>query len=74
VRGRLDGASLADRQAILQLVVERVIVHESSLEIRHVIPLHSSPPERGGLRRRMVDRARIVWTRYPTQAVPEQVR
>ena len=48
VRGRLDGASLADRQAILQLVVERVIVHEGSLEIRHVIPLHSPPPERGG--------------------------
>jgi hypothetical protein len=29
-------------------VVERVIVHESSLEIRHVIPLHSPPPGREG--------------------------
>src|SRR4051794_4464887 len=48
VRGRLDEASPADKQAILQLVVERVIVHEGSLEIRHVIPLHSPPPERGG--------------------------
>src|SRR4051794_25006310 len=48
VRGRLDGASFADRQAILQLVVERVIVHEGGLEIRHVIPLHSPPPEREG--------------------------
>jgi site-specific DNA recombinase len=44
VRGRLDKASFADRQAILQLVIERIIVHESSLEIRHVIPLHSPPP------------------------------
>jgi site-specific DNA recombinase len=46
VRGRLDEASFADKQAVLQLVVERVIVHESSLEIRHVIPLHSPPPGR----------------------------
>src|SRR3954470_4558635 len=46
VRGRLDGALPADKQAILQLVVERVIVHEGSLEIRHVIPLHSPPPGR----------------------------
>jgi site-specific DNA recombinase len=44
VRGRLDEASFADRQAILQLVIERIIVHESSLEIHHVIPLHSPPP------------------------------
>lgn len=46
VRGRLDGASLAEKQAVLQLVVERVIVHEDSLEIRHVIPLRSPPPGR----------------------------
>ena len=48
VRGRLDEASFTDKQAVLQLVVERVIVHESSLEIRHVIPLHSPPPRREG--------------------------
>ena len=48
VRGRLDEASFTDKQAVLQLVVERVIVHESSLEIRHVIPLHSPPPGREG--------------------------
>ena len=48
VRGRLDEASFDDRQAILQLVVERIIVHEGSLEIRHVIPLHSPPPGAGG--------------------------
>jgi site-specific DNA recombinase len=48
VRGRLDDASFAEKQTILQLVIERIIVHESSLEIRHVIPLHSPPPGRGG--------------------------
>ena len=74
VCGRLDEASFADKQAVLQLVVERVIVHESSLEIRHVIPLHS--PRRGarGPHRRIVDCVRIVWTRYPVQEVPERVR
>jgi site-specific DNA recombinase len=49
VRDRLDDACFAEKQAILQLVIERVIVHESSLEIRHVIPLHSPPPGRGSL-------------------------
>src|SRR3954454_5519368 len=46
--GRLDDTSFADKQAILQLVVERIIVHEGSLEIRHVIPLRSPPPGREG--------------------------
>ena len=46
VRGRLDDASFAEKQAILQLVVERVIVHEDNLEIRHVIPLRNPPPGR----------------------------
>jgi site-specific DNA recombinase len=44
VRDRLDKASFADKQAILQLIIERIIVHEDSLEIRHVIPLRSPPP------------------------------
>ena len=48
VRGRLDKASFAEKQAVLQLVVERVIVHEDSLEVRHVIPLRSPPPGREG--------------------------
>jgi site-specific DNA recombinase len=48
VRGRLDDTPFADKQAILQLVVERIIVHEGSLEIRHVIPLRSPPPGREG--------------------------
>ena len=42
VRSRLDEATLAERQRILQLLIERVIVGEDSLEIRHVIPLGRS--------------------------------
>jgi site-specific DNA recombinase len=44
VRERVAEASLAERQVILQLVIERIIVHDDSLEIRHVIPLHGPPP------------------------------
>ncbi len=39
VRSRLDQATFAERQRILQLLIERIIVGEDSLEIRHVIPL-----------------------------------
>jgi Recombinase zinc beta ribbon domain len=39
VRARLDEATLAERQRILQLLIDRVIVGEDTLEIRHVIPL-----------------------------------
>jgi site-specific DNA recombinase len=46
IHGRLEEASFADKQIILQLVVDRIIVHESSLEVRHVIPLRSPPPGR----------------------------
>jgi site-specific DNA recombinase len=42
VRSRLDEATLGERQRILQLLIERVIVGEDSLEIRHVIPLGGS--------------------------------
>ena len=48
IHDRLQGASFADRQAILQLVIERLIVHEGSLEIRHVILLHNPRPDRDG--------------------------
>ena len=75
VRGRLDEASFAEKQAILQLVVERVIVHEDSLEIRHVIPLRSPPPGRddppranGRLRS---DRVGDVADPFPTAAGAE---
>jgi site-specific DNA recombinase len=39
VRTGLDRAGFADRQRIVQLLVDRIIVGEDSLEIRHVIPL-----------------------------------
>jgi site-specific DNA recombinase len=48
VRSRLPTASTTERQAILQLVVERIIVHEDSLEIHHVIPLRGPTPGIGG--------------------------
>jgi site-specific DNA recombinase len=46
---RLENASLADKQAILQLVIERIIVGDGSLEIRHVIPLSPGPPNSSGV-------------------------
>jgi site-specific DNA recombinase len=48
IRDRLQDAAFADRQAILQLVIERIIVHEDGLEIRHVIPLRNPRPDRDG--------------------------
>ena len=45
VRGRLEGATLSERQQLLQLLIERVIVGEDTLEIRHVIPLGRPKPE-----------------------------
>src|SRR5262249_28410943 len=44
IRSRLDGASFEEKQAILQMLIERVIVGEETLEIRHVIPLRGLPP------------------------------
>ena len=45
IQQRLAAATVADQQAILQLLIERIIVHEDTLEIRHVIPLRSAPGE-----------------------------
>ncbi|WP_428483773.1 recombinase family protein [Rhodopila sp.] len=44
VGSRLQTASITERQAILQLVIERIIVHDGSLEIQHVIPLQGHTP------------------------------
>src|SRR5262249_39796858 len=44
-RGRVEGGTLAERQPLLQLLSERVIVGEDTLEIRHVIPLSRPKPE-----------------------------
>ena len=46
IQGRLEAPTFADKQAILQLVIERIIVGDGSLEIRHVIPLRP-PPQPG---------------------------
>ena len=40
---RLDDATFEEKQAILQLLIERIIVGEDTLEIRHVIPLDGPP-------------------------------
>ena len=45
---RLNEATFVDKQAILQLVIERIIVGDGTLEIRHVIPLRAGPPGGGG--------------------------
>jgi site-specific DNA recombinase len=45
VRGRLAEATLAERQTILQLLLERIIVGDDTLEVRHVIPLRGPDPD-----------------------------
>lgn len=45
INSRIEEATFEERQSILQLLVERVIVGEDTLEIRHVIPL-GGPPRR----------------------------
>jgi site-specific DNA recombinase len=42
IQTRLETASFEDKQAILQLVIERIVVSDETLEIRHVIPLHTT--------------------------------
>jgi len=44
VRARLDEATVEERQRVLQLLVERVIVGTDTLEVRHVIPLRPPAP------------------------------
>jgi site-specific DNA recombinase len=44
---RLQTATFEEKQTILQLLIERIIVGEDTLEIRHVIPLRSPSPEPG---------------------------
>jgi site-specific DNA recombinase len=65
VDARLDDATFEEKQAILQLLIERIIVGEDTLEIRHVIPLDGPPrnsmsstaPPGSGLRSDGVHRA-----------------
>lgn len=64
IRSRLDGATLAEKQQTLQLLIERVMVGEGELEIRHVIPLRGSPPTGSNPARPRMDCARMVWTQH----------
>jgi site-specific DNA recombinase len=48
VRSRLDGATFEEKQSILQLLIERIVVGEDTLEIRHVIPLRGPDKGSGG--------------------------
>jgi site-specific DNA recombinase len=50
IDARLDEATFEEKQTILQLLIERIIVGEGTLEIRHVIPLDGPPrSSRGSL-------------------------
>ncbi len=73
IRNRLNGASLEEKQAILQLLIDRVIVGEETLEIRHVIPLRGQLPTGSnselpdcGLRRMV-----WIWHRWITALWPQ---
>jgi site-specific DNA recombinase len=43
IRRRLPAATLAEKQALLQLLIERIIVGTDTVEVHHVIPLHTDP-------------------------------
>ena len=79
IRSRLDDATVAEKQAILQLVVERIIVGEGRLEIRHVIPLRHPQPGSDGsgpfaarLRSDRVDLAALD-RRVPPEGPPDRL-
>jgi site-specific DNA recombinase len=43
IRRRLSAVTLAEKQALLQLLIERIVVGTDTIEIHHVIPLHTDP-------------------------------
>jgi hypothetical protein len=43
IRHRLSAVTLAEKQALLQLLIERIVVGTDTIEIQHVIPLHTEP-------------------------------
>jgi site-specific DNA recombinase len=43
IRRRLPAVTLAEKQALLQLLIDRIIVGTDTVEIQHVIPLHTDP-------------------------------
>jgi site-specific DNA recombinase len=53
VGARLAEATFEEQQVLLNLLVERVVVGEHTLEVRHVIPLSHGPPPSGDAIRRL---------------------
>jgi site-specific DNA recombinase len=43
IRRRLSAVTLAEKQALLQLLIDRIVVGTDTIEIQHVIPLHTDP-------------------------------
>jgi site-specific DNA recombinase len=43
IRRRLPAVTLAEQQALLQLLIDRSVVGTDTVEIQHVIPLHTNP-------------------------------
>jgi len=43
IRRRLPAVTLAEKQALLQLLIDRIVVGTDMVEIQHVIPLHTDP-------------------------------
>lgn len=67
IGARLENTSFADKQAILQLVIERIIVGDGSLEIRLVVPLSPAAPSGSGNPPRSRNCVRMAWTRQACQ-------
>jgi site-specific DNA recombinase len=43
IRQRLSAVTLAEKQTLLQLLIDRIVVSTDTIEIHHVIPLHTAP-------------------------------
>ena len=43
IRQRLPRVTLAEKQALLQLLIDRIVVGADTIEIQHVVPLHTDP-------------------------------
>ena len=71
IQGRLEAATFADKQAILQLVIERIIVGTAAW--RYAMSSHSArrrSPGATALSAPIRNCVRIVWTRHRCQVAP----
>ena len=68
INARLDDATFEEKQSILQLLIERIIVGEDTLEIRHVIPLDGPPRRSRGSRGTARIRIAFGWCAPGTSA------